>query len=139
MKSNLTKFQKKIKIRFKDINLLKETLTHKRHDPINNYEKLEFLGDRVLGLILAKTLLKIFPKEKEGIIDKKLASLVNKKTCADIAKKINIQKFMLLGQSYKKLKRSDEKMILCRKFTLCRHLTKSVVLVQNLPHRQQVV
>ena len=109
IKKNILDLENIIKIKFDNKNIIEESLIHKSYDNFHNNEKLEFLGDRVLGLILAKTLLKIFPKEKEGIIDKKLASLVNKKTCADIAKKINIQKFMLLGQSYKKLKRSDEK------------------------------
>ena len=61
----------------------------------NNNEKLEFLGDRVLGLIIAKKLLEIYPNEKEGSLDKKFASLVNKKTCLEIAKKINLDKFVL--------------------------------------------
>ena len=50
-----------------------------------------------------------FPDEKEGIIDKKFANLVNKKTCLLIAKKINLKKFILLGSSHKKLERSADK------------------------------
>ena len=46
-----------------------------------NNEKLEFLGDRVLGLIISKHLLDTFPQDKEGVLDKKFASLVNKKKC----------------------------------------------------------
>ena len=42
-------------------------------------KKLSFLGDRVLGLVIAKKLLEIYPSEKEGILDKKFAALVNKK------------------------------------------------------------
>ncbi len=98
MKSNLTKFQKKIKIRFKDINLLKETLTHKSHDPINNYEKLEFLGDRVLGLTISKVLITEYPNEKVGNLDKKLASLVNKEKCYEIGKKLNLDKYIIVGK-----------------------------------------
>ena len=48
-----------------------------------------------LGLIIAKKLLEIYPNEKEGSLDKKFASLVNKKTCLEIAKKINLDKFVL--------------------------------------------
>ena len=54
-------------------------MTHKSFNKENNYEKLEFLGDRVLGLIISKKLIEIYPNEKEGILDKKFASLVNKK------------------------------------------------------------
>ena len=80
--------QNSIKIKFDKLNLLKKSLTHKSFDANDNNEKLEFLGDRVLGLILSEKLLNIYPLENEGIIDKKFANLVNKKTCADIAKKL---------------------------------------------------
>jgi len=80
-----------INIKFKDQELLKKSLIHKSFDNTNNNEKLEFLGDRVLGLVLAKTLLKIYPEDKEGVIDKKFANLVNKKTCLLIAKKIELK------------------------------------------------
>jgi len=53
------------------------------------------LGDRVLGLVMAKKLLEIYPYEKEGILDKKFAALVNKKTCLDIANKLDLQKYIL--------------------------------------------
>ena len=106
-----TKLEQKINIKFKDQELLKKSLIHKSHDSINNNEKLEFLGDRVLGLVLAKTLLKIYPEEKEGVIDKKFANLVNKKTCLLIAKKIELKKYMITGNSYKGLSRSDDKII----------------------------
>ena len=69
---------------FKNHRFLKQSLIHKSYDHQNNNEKLEFLGDRVLGLIIAKKLIEIYPKEKEGIIDKKLANLVNKKICSKI-------------------------------------------------------
>ena len=65
-------------------------------------KKLEFLGDRVLGLVIAKKLLEIYPNEKEGILDKKFASLVNKKTCLEIAKKIELQKYILTFNIKKK-------------------------------------
>ena len=50
-------------------------------------KKLNFLGDRVLGLIIAKKLLELYPEEKEGILDKKFASLVNKKKVSRNCKK----------------------------------------------------
>ena len=96
---------------FKDKNLLNLSLTHKSFDNDYNNEKLEFLGDRVLGLIISKKLIEIYPLEKEGIIDKKFANLVNKKTCSSIAKKINIYKFMNLGQSHKSMLRSADKIL----------------------------
>ena len=111
MTEQQNKLELKINIKFKDQELLKKSLIHKSHDNINNNEKLEFLRDRVLGLVLANTLLKIYPEEKEGVIDKKFANLVNKKTCLLIAKKIELRKYMTTGNSYKGLSRSDDKII----------------------------
>ena len=95
MKIDYRILEKKIKINFKDKDLLIRSLTHKSFDKNINNEKIEFLGDRVLGLVIAKKLLEIYPDEKEGILDKKYASLVNKKTCLEIGKKIDLQKFIL--------------------------------------------
>ena len=88
MEKNLKEFEKIIYYNFKKIKLLEKALTHKSYNNINNNEKLEFLGDRVLGLVISQKLLEKYPEEKEGIIDKKFANLVNKKTCAQIAKKL---------------------------------------------------
>ena len=109
MEKKLKELEKIIKYNFKKSLLLEKALTHKSLDNNNNNEKLEFLGDRVLGLIISEKLLNKFPDEKEGIIDKKFANLVNKKTCLLIARKINLKKFILLGASHKKLERSADK------------------------------
>ena len=107
----LNKLEQKINIKFKDRKLLAKCLVHKSHNSLENNEKLEFLGDRVLGLVFAKALLKIYPDEKEGTIDKKFANLVNKKTCLLVAKKLELKKFIITGGSYKGLSRSDDKII----------------------------
>ena len=107
----IDQLQKLININFKDKNLLKESLIHKSYNNTKNNEKLEFLGDRVLGLVLSKILIETFPKEKEGIIDKKFANLVNKKTCTMIAKSLNLKKFMSVGDSHKGLSKSDNKIL----------------------------
>ena len=104
MKINLNDLQKKIGVKFKNVNLLKKSLTHKSHDLKNNYEKLEFLGDRVLGLVISKKLIDIFPDESEGYLDKKFASLVNKNRCYEIGKKILLDKYILIRKAKKKTK-----------------------------------
>ena len=104
-------FEKKIKIFFKNKDLLIKSLTHKSFDRDYNYEKLEFLGDRVLGLIISKKLLEIYPDEKEGILDKKYASLVNKKTCLKIAKNLELQKFVLTYDVKSKKKVIEDKVL----------------------------
>tara|TARA_Y200000002_G_C22561257_1_gene612574 strand:+ start:174 stop:839 length:666 start_codon:yes stop_codon:yes gene_type:complete len=109
MEKKIKELEKIIKYSFKKTSLLERALTHKSLNNDINNEKLEFLGDRVLGLVISETLLDKYPNEKEGIIDKKFANLVNKKTCSLIAKKINLKRFILLGSSHKKLERSAEK------------------------------
>ena len=107
----IKELQKIILYDFKDKDLLKQSLVHKSFDNKKNNEKLEFLGDRVLGLVLSKKLIEIYPDDKEGIIDKKLANLVNKKTCTAIAKELNIKKFMYFGLSQKSLTNTADKSI----------------------------
>ncbi len=109
MEKKIKELEKIIKYNFKKSLLLEKALTHKSFDNNINNEKLEFLGDRVLGLVISEKLLNKFPDEKEGIIDKKFANLVNKRTCLLIAKKINLKKFIQLGSSHKKLERSADK------------------------------
>ena len=109
MEKKIKELEKIIKYNFKKPSLLVKALTHKSFDNTINNEKLEFLGDRVLGLIISEKLLDKYPNENEGIIDKKFANLVNKKTCVLIAKKINLKKFILLGSSHKKLQRTADK------------------------------
>ena len=109
MEKKIKELEKILKYNFKRSSFLEKALTHKSYDNDINNEKLEFLGDRVLGLVISEKLLNKFPDEKEGIIDKKFANLVNKKTCLIIAKKINLKKFIMLGSSHKKLERSADK------------------------------
>jgi len=111
MKIYYQNLEKKIKINFKDKELLIRSLTHKSYSKEVNNEKLEFLGDRVLGLVIAKKLLEIYPNEKEGILDKKFASLVNKKTCLQIAKKINLDKYILTLDIKKKKNIVEDKVV----------------------------
>ncbi len=111
MKINYHILEKKIKTNFKDKDLLARSLTHKSFNKEYNNEKMEFLGDRVLGLIIAKRLFDIYPTEKEGILDKKFASLVNKKTCLEIAKKINLQNYILTFTTKNKKNSIEDKVL----------------------------
>ncbi len=109
MDKKIKELEKILKYNFKKISILERALTHKSFNNRENNEKLEFLGDRVLGLVISEKLLEKYPDEKEGIIDKKFANLVNKRTCSQIAKKINLKKFIILGASHKKPSRSTDK------------------------------
>jgi len=109
MKINSKNLEKKLKLKFSNQKIFIKCLTHKSFDSKNNNEKIEFLGDRVLGLVIAKKLLEIYPDEKEGILDKKFASLVNKKKCLEIAKKIELEKYILVfNPKNKKIKIEDK-------------------------------
>ena len=109
---DINKIEKKLKLKFLDKKFLKTALTHKSYNSQNNYEKLEFIGDRVLGLIIANKLLELYPTEKEGILDKKLANLVNKNTCYEIGNKLDLEKYILIGNlNNKKEKKLESKII----------------------------
>ena len=102
MINNLKNIEKIINLKFNDKELLSKSFIHKSYNKKINNEKLEFLGDRVIGLAISKKLLTLYPNENEGNIDKKFSNLVNKKTCADVAKRLNIKKFIKTGKSIDK-------------------------------------
>jgi ribonuclease-3 len=108
---NILKFEKDIKIKFKNKSFAISALTHKSSDSEFNNEKLEFLGDRVIGLILSKKLFDLYPQEKEGILDKRFASLVNRKTCCEVAWSMNIQNHIIIGNQLKKITKIDQKIL----------------------------
>ena len=134
MKINYQDLQKKINIKFKNLDLLVQSLTHKSFDTKKNNEKMEFLGDRVLGLVIAKKLLEIYPEEKEGILDKKFASLVNKKTCLEVAKKINLEKFILTFNPNNKKIKIEDKIISdsCEALIGAIHLDKGLKIAEHV-------
>ncbi|MCQ2914964.1 MAG: ribonuclease III [Alphaproteobacteria bacterium] len=84
---------------FKDINLLKRALTLGFADHFSGYERLEFLGDRVLGLTVAKMLYQTFPKEEEGDLAKRFAHLVDEKTLAKVAKELTLDKYVICAHN----------------------------------------
>jgi len=110
-KIKINKLQQILDIQFKSQDLLIKALTHKSFDPDNNNEKLEFLGDRVLGLIISMKLIELYPNQKVGMLDKKFASLVNKNICLEVGKKLSLEQFILIGNSNKKTYTIENKII----------------------------
>ena len=135
MKIDYHYLEKKIKIVFRNKDLLIKSLTHKSFDKENNNEKLEFLGDRVLGLVMAKKLLEIYPNEKEGILDKKFAALVNKKTCLQIAKKLDLQKYILTISVKNKKKVIEDKVLA----DCCEALIGSIYLEKGFSSIEKII
>ncbi len=128
MTSIINRIEETIKINFQNKKLLLQSLIHKSYDEQYNNEKLEFLGDRVIGLVISKKLIELYPDENEGIIDKKFSNLVNKKTCTKVANNLNLKKFIKIGKSYKYIKSSDEKIL----SDCCEALIGAIYLDQGL-------
>ena len=96
----IDKFEKIINYKFKNESLLFEALTHsssktvKSNKKKNNYERLEFLGDRVLGLVLAEYFFKLFPDSNEGFLNDYFQKYANQDFLSQFAKKIQISDFI---------------------------------------------
>ena len=103
MNTTIGNLQKVLNIKFKNKDLLIQAITHKSYNSEINYEVLEFLGDRVLGLIISKKLIELYPNEKVGILDKKFSNLVNKNKCFNVATKLKLNELVLVGNSKKKI------------------------------------
>lgn len=85
---------------FTDQSLLATALTHMSAEGsrLQSYQRLEFLGDRVLGLSIADMLFERYPQAEEGDMSRRLADLVRKETCAEVALAWNLGAFMRLGE-----------------------------------------
>ena len=112
MAKNLSILEKEISYKFKDKTLLKRAVTHKSYNKQDSNENLEFLGDRVLGLVISEKLLIDKPSKQEGSLDKMLSSLVDRNACHEIAKNISLGDFILLGQTEKSSFGNKKKSIL---------------------------
>jgi len=94
--SNIEILQKQLGYYFKDKTLLNQALTHKSKHYHNN-ERLEFLGDAILNLIMAEILYLQFEKASEGELTRARASLVKEQTLSEIANKLNLSEYLILG------------------------------------------
>jgi ribonuclease-3 len=86
----------KLNYQFKNNALLELALTHRSASSVNN-ERLEYLGDAVLGFVIAESLYQKYADAPEGVLTRQRASLVNKKTLASLAKELDLGKFLYLG------------------------------------------
>ena len=135
MSQYIKNIEKVINIKFNNKNLLLKSFIHKSYNKEFNNEKLEFLGDRVIGLVISKKLVTLYPDENEGIIDKKFASLVNKKTCAKVFRYLNLKKFIKTGSSFKTLRFSDDRIL----SDTCEALIGSIYLDQGFFNTEKFV
>jgi ribonuclease-3 len=97
-------FEERIGYRFKQPALLEQALTHisalgGARNRASSYQRLEFLGDHVLGLVVSDMLFRNFPRADEGEMSRRLADLVRKEACAEVARVINLGEAIRLGAS----------------------------------------
>ena len=135
MNNSIKDIEKIINIKFNNKDLLLKSFVHKSYNKEKNNEKLEFLGDRVIGLIISKKLITLYPNEDEGIIDKKFASLVNKKACAKVFRSLNLKKFIKTGNSFKTMRSADERLL----SDTCEALIGAVYLDQGFVNTEKFV
>jgi ribonuclease-3 len=92
--------------KFKNLDSLQTALTHAsaRAQDAEDYQRLEFLGDRVLGVVVAEMLFEMFPGANEGELSLRLNSLVNASTCAEIGAEIGLDNFIQTGSDIKSIK-----------------------------------
>lgn len=105
-------FEKSLGHVFHDKSLLHLALTHSSHDLSANNERLEFLGDRVLGLLIADLLHHTFPNENEGALARRHTALVQEPTLAKVARKIELAKVLKLSDAERKSGGADKSAIL---------------------------
>jgi len=103
-KRGASALESRIGYRFSDAAMLECALTHisalkGNRNRAGSYQRLEFLGDHVLGLVISDMLYRAFPKADEGELSRRLADLVRKETCAEIARMIDLGAAVRLGSS----------------------------------------
>jgi ribonuclease-3 len=92
MSKNFNDFQRRIGYTFQNLDFLRSAMTHASVKKSGKaFERLEFLGDRVLGLIIADYLHVHYPQDNEGALAKRLANLVRRETCEYVANEINVR------------------------------------------------
>lgn len=110
--------EQNIDYKFKDRDLLLEALTHKSYcinekKKLTHNERLEYLGDAILGFVLAEQLMQLFPQDNEGLLSKKRASLVNQDVLSQKALKLKLDTLLILGPGEKEQESHLKPRILC--------------------------
>ncbi|ACM93014.1 ribonuclease III [Nautilia profundicola AmH] len=93
----ISELEKSLGYQFKNKKLITEALTHRSYKKEVNNERLEFLGDAVMDLIVGEYLFHLFPKAEEGILSKLRAALVNEDSFTRLAKRLNLGKYLYLS------------------------------------------
>ena len=132
-------FERKINYKFKNKSLVNLALTHSsfKNKKNKNYERLEFLGDRVLSLVISEHLFLKYPNENEGALSKRLSNLVSKQTLLEVANEIGIKEMLKIDIFEKRnLKLKKNISILS---DVCESLIGAIYLDSNLENAKKFI
>ena len=132
-------FEKKINYKFKNKDLINLAFTHSsfKSKKNKNYERLEFLGDRVLSLVISEDLFLKYPNENEGALSKRLSDLISKQKLIEVANEINIKEMLKIDQFEKRnLKLKKNISILS---DVCESLIGAIYLDSNLENAKSFI
>ena len=132
-------FEKKINYKFKNKSLINLAFTHSsfKNKKNKNYERLEFLGDRVLALVISEDLFLKYPTEDEGALSKRLSDLVSKQKLLEVANEISIKEMLKIDQFEKRnLKLKKNISILS---DVCEALIGAIYLDSNLENAKKFI
>ena len=132
-------FEKKINYKFKNKSLIDLAFTHSsfKNKKNKNYERLEFLGDRVLSLVISEDLFLKYSNENEGALSKRLSDLVSKQKLVEVANEINIKEMLKIDQFEKRnLKLKKNISILS---DVCEALIGAIYLDSNLKNAKKFI
>ena len=135
----INEFEKKINYKFRNKSLIDLAFTHSSYKNKTNtdYERLEFLGDRVLSLVLSEYLFLKYPNENEGALSKRLSNLVSKQTLLEVANEISVKEMLKINYSEKKnLKLKKSISILS---DVCEALIGAIYLDTNLDNAKKFI
>ncbi|MGY8986000.1 MAG: ribonuclease III [Sphingomonadales bacterium] len=99
MTTKCTPIEKILNYKFKNKELLKVALTHPSLEGFESYQRLEFLGDRVLGLLVSAWIYEKYPLEKEGALSRRFIELVRKETLAEVAQNLKIERYIKISKT----------------------------------------
>jgi len=134
--SDYTQLYDRLGYTFKDEDLLKTALTHASKSSEKNYERLEFLGDRVLGFVIAALLYKQFVQEPEGALARRFTNLVRQETLAEIAQDIGLPEYIRLSWGEKKSRGHYKESLLS---DCCESLLAAIYLDGGIEAASQVI
>ena len=141
-KAALADLEVRIGYKFRDSELAARALTHLSapatagQGRLDSYQRLEFLGDRVLGLAVAQMLYEAYPQASEGELSMRLAALVRRETCADVAKEWDVGPHVVLGAGEAQAGGRKKEAILA---DICESLIGAVFVEAGFEAAQQLV